>query len=145
MVLAYANIAMSIFERNLLVGSCSKPLVWFRYTDDIFVIWTYREGKFKDFLFYINSMNSSFQFTCNYSKECVQFFFMSDFLNTIMVTLQQICLSNLLTRTNAYWLLVVILTILIEAYLTFKRSVYFVFVLAKNQPSYVVLSLWTAW
>ena len=26
---AYANIVMSIFERNLLTGSCIKPFVWF--------------------------------------------------------------------------------------------------------------------
>ena len=70
---AYANIVMSIFERNLLTGYCNKPLVWFRYIDDIFAIWTYGEDKFKDFMLYINSIHSSFQFTCNYSKECVQF------------------------------------------------------------------------
>ena len=70
---AYANIVMSIFERKLLTGSCNKPLVWFRYIDDIFVIWTYGEDKLKDFMLYINSIHSSFQFTSNYSKECVQF------------------------------------------------------------------------
>ena len=69
---AYANIVMSIFERNLLTGSCNKPLVWLRYIDDIFAIWTYGEDKFKDFMLYINSIHSSYQFTCNYSKECVQ-------------------------------------------------------------------------
>ena len=78
---AYANIVMSIFERKLLTGSCNKPLVWFRYIDDIFAICiyiyaicTYGEDKLKDFMHYINSIHSSFQFTCNYSKECVQFF-----------------------------------------------------------------------
>ena len=70
---AYANIVMSIFERKLLTGSCNKPFVWFRYIDDIFAIWTYGEDKLKDFMLYINSIHSSFQFTCNYSKECVQF------------------------------------------------------------------------
>ena len=69
----YANIVMSIFERNLLTGSCSKPLVRFHYIDDIFAIWTYGEDKFNDLMLYINSIHSSFQFTCKYSKECVQF------------------------------------------------------------------------
>ena len=69
---AYANIVLSIFERNLLTGSCNKPLVWFRYIVDIFAIWTYGEDKFNDLMLYINSIHSSFQFTCNYSKECVQ-------------------------------------------------------------------------
>ena len=70
---SYANIAMSIFERKLLTGSCKKPFVWFRYIDDIFAICTYGEDKFKDVMLSINSIHSSFQFPCNYSKECVQF------------------------------------------------------------------------
>ena len=70
---AYANIAMSIFERKLLTGSYSKPLVWFRYIDDIFAIWTYGEDKCNDFMHYINSIHSCFQLTSNYSKECAQF------------------------------------------------------------------------
>ena len=74
---AYANIVRSIFERRLLTRSCSKPFVWLRYIDDIFAIWTYGEDKFTDFMPYINSIHSSFQFTCNYSKECVQFFHVS--------------------------------------------------------------------
>ena len=72
MATAYANIAMSILERNLLTGSCIKPLVWLHYIDDILAIWTYGEAKYKDF-FYINSIHSSFQSTCNYSKECDNF------------------------------------------------------------------------
>ena len=75
---AYAKNVMSIFERNLLTGSCNKPLVWFRYIDNIFAIRTYGEDEFKDFMLYINSIHSSFQFTCNYSKECVQFFDISN-------------------------------------------------------------------
>ena len=48
--------------------------MWLRYIDDTFAIWIYGEDKFKDFMLYINSIHSSFQFTCNYSKEFVQFF-----------------------------------------------------------------------
>ena len=64
---------MSIFERRLLTGSFIKPFVWLRYIDDIFAIWSYGEDEFKDHMPYINSIHSTFQFTCNYSKECVQF------------------------------------------------------------------------
>ena len=62
---------MSSIYRNQTNGLLHGLL---RYIDDIFAIWTYGEDKFKDFMFYINSIHSSFQFTCNYSKECVQFF-----------------------------------------------------------------------
>ena len=74
---AYANIVMSIFQRDLKTGSCSKPLMWFRHIDDIIAFWTFGEDKFKDFILYINYIHSSFQFTCNYSKECIQFFYVS--------------------------------------------------------------------
>ena len=70
---AYANIFMSIFERHSLTGSCNKPLVWFRYIEDIFAIWTHGEDKLRYFSLDINTINSCFQFTCNYCKECVQF------------------------------------------------------------------------
>ena len=79
MATAFANNAISIYERKLLTGKCNKPFVWFRYIDDIFAIWTCGEDKFKDFMPYINSINSSFQLTRNYSKECVQFWDVSVF------------------------------------------------------------------
>ena len=71
---AYANTAMSILERNLLTGSCNKPLVWLRYIDDILAICTYGEDKLLGFLSHINSIHSCFRLTCNHYKECVQFF-----------------------------------------------------------------------
>ena len=33
-----ANFVISIYERNLLTGSYSKPFVWLRYMDDIYAI-----------------------------------------------------------------------------------------------------------
>ena len=56
-------------------------------------------------------------------------FLMYQFLSTELVTLRQICLSNLLTRTNTYRLLAVNLTMLSEAYFIVKPSVYFAFIL----------------
>ena len=46
MDMMFANIVMSTDERNSLTGSCNKLLVWLRYIDDIFAIWTYVEDKF---------------------------------------------------------------------------------------------------
>ena len=51
--------------------------MWLRYIDDIFATWIYGEDKFNDFLLYINSIHSSFQLTCIYSNECVQFLHVS--------------------------------------------------------------------
>ena len=51
--------------------------MWFRYIDGIFAIWKYGDDKFNDFMIYINSIHSCFQSTSNYSKEFVQFFYIS--------------------------------------------------------------------
>ncbi|KAJ8039742.1 hypothetical protein HOLleu_13841 [Holothuria leucospilota] len=70
---AYGNIFMSVFERDLLSGSCNQPYVWLRYIDDVFVIWTHGEAKLNEFLSYINSFNPSIQFTWEYARDCVNF------------------------------------------------------------------------
>ena len=63
MASAYANIAMSISEHNLISGSCNRPLVCSCYIDDIYSIWTHGEDKLKDFLLYIGSFHSYVQGT----------------------------------------------------------------------------------
>ena len=58
----YANLFMDNFEQNLLRDYSQKtglsPLVWFRFIDDIFFIWTGNEDSLHHFIF----------FTHNYSK-----------------------------------------------------------------------------
>ena len=55
-------------------------------------------------------------------------FCMFHVLWTVLVTLRQICMLNLLIRTKTYWLLVFTLSIQDGAYLIAKPSVYYVFV-----------------
>ena len=50
---SYANIFMDKVEREILDGSPAKPYVWWRYTDDIFMIWTEGEERLVTFLEYI--------------------------------------------------------------------------------------------
>ena len=58
----YANLFMDNFEQNLLHDYSQKtglsPLVWFRFTDDIFFIWTGNKDSLDHFI----------SFTQNYSK-----------------------------------------------------------------------------
>ena len=35
----YANLFLSIFERNMFNQYSTKPSIWLRYVDDIFLIW----------------------------------------------------------------------------------------------------------
>ena len=46
----YANLYMGYLENELLDKSPLKPLVWKRYIDDIFFLWTHGVNKLNDFL-----------------------------------------------------------------------------------------------
>ena len=51
----YAIYFMDELERKILERSSLKPHVWWRYIDDIFLIWEYREESLMRFLDYMNS------------------------------------------------------------------------------------------
>ena len=55
----YANLFMNEFEQNLLNDYYKKtgkrPLVWWRYIDDIFCIWTDGEESLRDFIEFIQN------------------------------------------------------------------------------------------
>ena len=50
-----------------------KPLVWLRYIDDIFFIWTHSEEEFKEFMRELNSFDTNIKFTYEYSDKRVSF------------------------------------------------------------------------
>ena len=52
---AYANIFMDRLEQKLLSEVQIKPHLWFRYIDDIFMVWLGSESELEDFLSYINA------------------------------------------------------------------------------------------
>ena len=69
----YANLFLSIFERNMLNLYPIKPSIWLRYVDDIFMIWNDSEDKLKDSLAYINTVHPAIQFTHAHSFKSVTF------------------------------------------------------------------------
>ena len=70
---SYAILFMDALERGILDGSELKPSVWWRYIDDVFLIWEHGEESLKQFLDYLNSCHPSIKFTANYSSEAVEF------------------------------------------------------------------------
>ena len=70
---SYACIFMSEFETSFIESQQNKPLVWFRYIDDIVSVLIHREGKFKTLLEQLNSFDSSLKFTHESSKEILPF------------------------------------------------------------------------
>ena len=57
-----------IFKKDFLVIDIS-PLVWYRYIDNIFMLWQHREKELKKFLEILNSYHLTIKFTANYSRE----------------------------------------------------------------------------
>jgi hypothetical protein len=63
------NSYMEDFEERALDLTTHKPLCWFRYVDNIFVIWPQRPDKLKDFLNHLNSIHQCIQFSMESETE----------------------------------------------------------------------------
>ena len=70
---SYANIFLSVLERDLLNSATHKPEIYHRFIDDIFMVWTHGEQKLLEFLDYINSAHPTIKFTSDYSAHSINF------------------------------------------------------------------------
>ena len=70
---SYANLFMGKFEREFLQTQTALPLVWWRFIDDVFAIWTHGEQQLQTFLWELNHHHTSIKFTANWSTEEVSF------------------------------------------------------------------------
>ena len=70
---SYANIFMDKLERELISHALIKPHTWWRYIDDIFIIWTEGEESLKDFINYLNSAHGTIKFISKCSYQEVEF------------------------------------------------------------------------
>ena len=69
---SYANLFMGNFEQLAIENAPLKPFVWWRYIDDIFMIWTEGEDNLKTFINYLNSIHLTIKFTHEYSNSSNQ-------------------------------------------------------------------------
>ena len=69
----YAIIFMGDLEERILQSCSFKPLVWWRYIDDIFLLWQHEEEKLKETLDILNRYHPSIKFTSKYSRERIDF------------------------------------------------------------------------
>ena len=70
---ANANLFMTRLEERLLNASPDKPLVWMRFIDDVFFIWTHGEEKLKFFINHLNSSHETIKFTSEQSRDRISF------------------------------------------------------------------------
>ena len=69
----YAIIFMDSLEEDILSNSLLKPLVWWRYIDDIFIMWEHGEEELKKFLETLNCYHPTTKFTAEYSRAKINF------------------------------------------------------------------------
>jgi hypothetical protein len=73
LAVGFANNYMGFFERLFVYFYHRQPLVWLRFIDDVFMIWTHGEDALAEFVDFINSCVDSIKFTAEYSKFAVNF------------------------------------------------------------------------
>ena len=69
----YANIFMANLEENFLQNTRNKPLIYLRYIDDIFLLWTHGEEELLRFHKDFNSEDLDIHTTMSHSTEEVNF------------------------------------------------------------------------
>ena len=70
---SYAIIFMGDFLKEKLKDCDLKPLAWWRYIDDIFMLWQHGEKELEKFLEFLNCYHPTIKFTANYSRKEVNF------------------------------------------------------------------------
>ena len=69
----YACIYMDEVEQKFLETQSKKPLIWLRYIDDIFFIWTHGEQELERFLKDLNNFTPHLSFTLKLAKIAFHF------------------------------------------------------------------------
>ena len=69
----YAIIFLDSLEEDILNNSLFKPLVWWRYNDDIFMMWKHGGEELQQFLETLNFYHSIVKFTGDCSRAKINF------------------------------------------------------------------------
>jgi hypothetical protein len=70
---SYANIYMNWLETKFVYTYPLQPLVWVRFLDDCFCIWTHGQEELQKFLTYLNDCHTHIKFTMEASTKSVNF------------------------------------------------------------------------
>lgn len=72
---SFANIFMGALEQSLLSSTPNHltPLLWKRFIDDIFLVWTHGEETFQSFTQHLNSFHPTIKFEVTHSTNSVNF------------------------------------------------------------------------
>ena len=60
---------MEDFEKKAIEQATHKPVCWYRYVDDTFVIWPHGRERLMEFLDHLNSLHNNIEFTIEIEKD----------------------------------------------------------------------------
>ena len=60
---------MAALEEKILFQAADRPWLWWRYIDDIFLVWHHGEEKLHRFIDFLNQAHPSIKFTADWSGE----------------------------------------------------------------------------
>jgi len=69
----YANLFMGKLEKSFIETQEFKPYIWYRFIDDIFMIWLHGPDKLNNFILALNLYHNTIKFTHEKSDEKVNF------------------------------------------------------------------------
>ena len=69
----FSELVLTFNHFKMLSSYKYKPLAYFRYIDDIFMIWTEGEETLNEFLTHCNNQNKHIQFEQTISKNSIPF------------------------------------------------------------------------
>ena len=70
---SYPNLFMGKFEENALASATHSRLIWWRYIDDIFLLWTQGEDQLNSFITYLNNLHPTIKFRSSFSYSEIPF------------------------------------------------------------------------
>ena len=70
---SYANIFMGELEKKTIEAYDKEPLLWVRFIDDIFSIWTHGENELHKYHEHLNSYHENIKYTMEYSYDKITF------------------------------------------------------------------------
>ena len=70
---SFANIYMDFFEEKHVYTYLQQPNAWFRYIDDIFMVWNHGKSALDEFIHHLNSAIESISFSSEIWKKSLSF------------------------------------------------------------------------
>ena len=70
---SYVIVFLAALEEKLFAEAQYKAWVWWRYIDDVFLIWQHGDEKLRDFITFFNGAHDSIKIYCEWSTERVNF------------------------------------------------------------------------